>query len=187
MNYSLRTLLIVAAGFAVVCASMAYPTPIIGDLFYTFGLILIAYAVIAAIYCRGTRRAYWIGFIVLFAGYYSHSVWPGEIRGTFALIQGSGGMRFPAQGLVTSRLLSIAYEGLHPDSFRGSVFASPRSGRLTSQDEKAGKYIAFMTTGHTAIAMLLGIAGGFVAQTIAARTPQPVKRPLEKILSEMDM
>jgi hypothetical protein len=186
MNYSLRFLLIGMAGFAVVCASMVYPEPLVGDLFYTFGLLAIAFAAIAAIYFRGSRRAFWVGFLILFAGYYSHSVWPGEIRSTFALFQGSAGMNFPAQGLVTTRLLSGAYESLHPDNRSGQ----PTSGRINRYggspfpvtDNRAGKFIAFMTAGHTAIAFLLGIGGGLIAQRIAALAPPTAKRQLEKIL-----
>jgi hypothetical protein len=165
MNYSLRTLLIFTAVFAIVVACLVFPEPLVGDLFYTLGLLMIAIAMLAAIYFRGPIRAYWIGFLLLFAGYYAHTVWPSEIRSTWTMVQTMGGLNYPAQGPITTRLMSAAYEGLHgPFTPRQSVMA-PRTGGGTSGD--VGKYVAFMTVGHTVIALLLGLAGGAIAQRFA--------------------
>ena len=163
MNFSLRTLLLFTGAFAIVVACLVFPEPLVGDLFYTLGLLLIAFAVLAAIYFRGPIRAYWIGFILLFAGYFAHTVWPSEIRSTWTMVQTMGGMNYPAQGLITSRLMSAAYEGLH-----GPVTAQAvRPGRAALRGGDAGKYVAFMTVGHTVIALLLGLVGGAIAQRFA--------------------
>ncbi len=183
MNYSLRTLLLTAAGLSIVCASLVYATPLIGDLFYTFGLLMIAYGTIAAIYFQGKRRAYWVGFLILFAGYFCHSVWPSEIRSTWAYFQRNGSIGYTTQGLITTRLLAGAYEGLHPSSAPSSV--PMRGGRTVSGPQTAGQYIAFMTAGHTVIALFLGIGGGVVAQRFASRSLQSVRKPIENYLREI--
>lgn len=185
MNYSLRTLLLIAAGLSVFCASLVYATPIVGDLYYTFGLLMIAYATIAAIYFRGKRRAYWIGFLILFAVYYCHTVWPTEIRSAYSYFQRAGGMGFTGQGLVTSRLLAGAYEGLHPSDIPGRTSGGLRIN--PRPDETVGQYIAFTTAGHTAIALALGVGGGLLAQRFASQVLPTTKRPSEHFVSDMDI
>jgi hypothetical protein len=165
MNYSLRTLLIFTAVFAIVVACLVFPEPLVGDLFYTLGLLMIAIAVLAAIYFRGPIRAYWIGFVLLFAGYYAHTVWPSEIRSTWTMVQTMGGLNYPAQGLISSRLISAAYEGLHGPFTAQQGFRPGRAFFPAGGD--VGKYVAFMTVGHTVIALLLGLVGGAIAQRFA--------------------
>ena|SRR5438270_885176 len=186
MNYSLRTLLIVATGFAIVFASLAYPTAIVGDLFYTFALLVIAFGSIAALYFRGQRRAYWVGFLILFGGYFCHSVWPSEIRSTWLFLQRGGNLGYASQGIVTSRLLGIAYEGLHDPMGLRRTIRSPRMPSYPAPEETAGQYVAFMTTGHVAIGLMIGIAGGLVAQRLASQTLPLMKRPIEKILRDIE-
>jgi hypothetical protein len=163
MNFSLRTLLIITAGVAVICASLVYATPIVGDLFYTLGLLMMAFSTIAAIYRRGSQRAYWIGFVILFATYFCHTVWPSEIRGTWTVMQRGRPFGFPTQDLITTRLLSFLYQGLHGD-MPTSVAFGPRA---ASVDPAPAAFVAFVTVGHTAFALLLGLAGGAMARRFA--------------------
>jgi hypothetical protein len=78
VRFSLRTLLIFTAGVAVVFASLKYPAPIVGDLYYTIGLLTIALSALAAILIRGPNRAKWIGFVLLFAVYFATAYGPGN-------------------------------------------------------------------------------------------------------------
>ena len=180
----MRTLLLFATGFAIVLASMVYPSPLIGDLYYTIGLLTVAFAVIAAIYFRASRRAFWVGFLVLFAGYYCHTVWPGEVRGTWAMIMRQGGIGYMPQGVVTTRLLTYLYEALQPPMNAQRQMYPTRNQMMP--DELSGKYVSFMTVGHTVIAFLLGIGGGFLARWFALQAVPLMRRPIEKILSDMD-
>src|SRR6476620_941463 len=120
MNYSLRTLLILAAVISVLCACLVYPRPIVGDLFYTLGLLMAAYATIAAIYFRGPRRAFWLGFLILFAGYFCHTVWPSAVHNMWDYVQETSGIAFAPSGMITKRLLYHAYKLLNPMSAIGS-------------------------------------------------------------------
>src|SRR5262245_18163473 len=188
MNYSLRTLLIVATGIAFLLACLVYPMPILGDLFYTLGLLAIAFAVIAVTYIRGSQRAFWVGFLILFAGYFCHTVWPSEIRSTWSYLQRSGNIGYASQGVVTSRMLAFAFESLHPSALGGQPYNRryPGFAGPMSPEQTAGQFISFITIGHTTIGVLLGVVGGVAAQRIAIRTLPLVKRPLESVLREME-
>src|SRR5262245_36463387 len=113
MNFTTRQLLLFVAGAAVALASLAFTDPVVGDIFYTGALLLIAYAIIAAIYCRGTRRAYWIGFVILFAGYFCHTVWPSEIRTAYNSMRVGSSIGYGAQDIVTTRLFNYSFGALH--------------------------------------------------------------------------
>ncbi|MCI0335521.1 MAG: hypothetical protein L0228_20125 [Planctomycetes bacterium] len=170
MSFSLRTLLLFTAASAVVFTSLIYAMPIVGDLFYTLGLLTIALSTIAAIYRLGPSRAYWVGFLVLFAGYYFHTVWPSEIRTTWIAFSDDFGVRSP--GMLTTRGLSACFEGLHGAIMPGSLFNRSRS----RPSDLGEQYVAFMTVGHTALAMLLGICGGTLARRLALYPAAPIRR-----------
>lgn len=188
MNYSLRTLLIVAAVVSVLCACLVYPRPIVGDLFYTFGLLLAAYSVIAVIYFRGLRRAFWVGFLILFGGYFCHTVWPSAVHNTWAYFQDTSGMAVVHSGIITTRLLYSAYILLNPMSSTGAPIVNGPGGFASrvalGPGEVPGQFIAFMTVAQTTIAIVLGIVGGFIAQWVSLQT---FTRPIEKYLSERDI
>ena len=158
MRFSIRTLLLFTTAVAVTVASLTYANPIIGDLFYTLGLLTIAFSILAAVYRRGPQRAFWVGYLLLFAGYFCHTAWPIELRSQWMIM-----MEFdsPAPGIATARLLSWSFEVVHSVPRFGSSFSTPNS--------MGEQYLAFMTIGHIAIAMLLGIIGGVVASRIALR------------------
>jgi hypothetical protein len=189
MQYSTRTLLIVAAVVAVLLACLVYPEPFIGDLFYTAGLLVLGVGIIAAIYARGRQRAFLIGFLVLFGIYSSQSVWFNNSRLLLGInIYGQPGTsaRY-SQGLITTRLLSYAYEALSPDFFSGRPVASRRPSSSMSQQDIYLRYGSFMLIGHTVIGLALGVAGGWLAQRMVAPVPPTAGRPLEKILDDMDL
>jgi hypothetical protein len=185
MSYSMRTLLLVATAAAIVCACLVYPDPIMGDLIYTSGLLVIAFAAIAAIYSSGERRAFLIGFLILFGGYYYVGLSQYELRTAAAYMQQPGNMRFmvPSTGLLTSRFLAYAYDVLHSQS--DGLVSGLRSSRSLAPDKVIGGYIAFMMVGHAVFAFALGMIGGRVAQRLAARTTTLIGRPLEEVLKEL--
>jgi hypothetical protein len=152
----------------VVAGSLVEASPVVGDLFYTLGLLAIPFAVLAAIYFRGPNRAYWIGFVLLFAGYFIHSVWPSEVRSTWSMVQSIGAVDYPSQGLVTTRGLSYLFEGLH-GPITSPALGFGRGGVGLRGNAMFGQYVAFMTVGHTAIAFLVGLAGGAIARRLALR------------------
>lgn len=165
MNFSLRTLLIFMAAVAVVSASLVSAAPIVGDLFYTIGLLTIPFAAVAALYRRGPARAQCIGFLIVFASYFFHTLWPSEIRATWAVAQRAGEIDFPTQSPITTRMLSFLFQGLHGD------FPVMRLNYGDSSYDTAAKFVAFQTVGHFAIGIVLGIIGGALARRFASATP----------------
>jgi hypothetical protein len=185
MHYSMRTLLLAATAAAIVCACLVYPDPIMGDLVYTSGLLLIAFGAIAAIYSNGQRRAFLIGFLILFGGYYFVGLSQYEMRMAMAYMQQAGNMRYtvPSTGLLTSRFLAFAYESLHSPS--EGLVSGLRPSRSLAPDKLVGGYVAFMMVGHAVFAFALGIIGGRVAQRLWGRAMPLIGRPLEEVLKEL--
>ena len=165
MNFSLRTLLIITAVLSILLASLVYSNPFVGDVYYTLGLLAIGIAVISAIYNRGPNRAYWVGFVILFAGYFCQTVWPSEIRTTWLAF--SNDLGFRTSGLLSNRLLMMGFDVLHGAPPRGRIF-NPGT---ASGGSIAEKYFSFLMVGHTAIAVLLGMTGGEIARRLAIRLP----------------
>jgi hypothetical protein len=162
MNFSLRTLLIFMAAVAVVSASLVSAAPIIGDLFYTLGLLTVPFVAIAALYQRGPQRAQCIGFLIVFASYFFHTVWPTEIRATWAVAQRTGELDYPSQRPITTRMLSFLFLGLHGEMPRDVDYGGPGY-------DIAMKFIAFQTVGHFAIGTALAFIGGALARRFASR------------------
>jgi hypothetical protein len=163
MNFSLRTLLIFMAAVAVVSASLVSAAPIIGDLFYTIGILTIPFAAVAAMYQRGPQRARCIGFLIVFTSYFFHTLWPSEIRATWAVAQRAGEIDFPTQSPITTRILSFLFQGLHGD------FPGVRMSYGDSAYEIAAKFVSFQTVGHITIGTLLAFVGGALARRFASR------------------
>src|SRR4051794_22955970 len=108
MKQSSRTWLLVAMGVATAC--LVFADPILAELYYTFGMLLFAFGILIAIYARGQRRAFWIGFVILFGIYLSQTT--SSVLQYVQFSQFTSG-RNPPMGLITSRLLGIIYEGFH--------------------------------------------------------------------------
>jgi hypothetical protein len=160
MNFSLRTLLIFMALMAVVAASLSYPTSLVGDCYYTLGLTTIAMSMVAAFVLQGSKRAYWMGFVIAFVVYFGSSVSPMGLRNPPAGL----GRMMPADSsgreLITTRMVSYLFDVMHPSPGPGS------QGRAMHVEE----YASFLTVGHTAIALLFGVCGGAIARRIYSRT-----------------
>jgi hypothetical protein len=176
--------MLVAAGVALLC--LAFPVPIIGDLFYTAGFLLLAYGVMAAIYSSGQRRAFWVGFVILFGGYCSYSIWPGEMRMTWAFSQQGSGMQGLPPRLITSAFLSYAFEAIHLAVFTARGQFTPSLSNTPMAGAMIGQYISFLVIGHSLIALGLGVVGGRVAQRLALQAGATNYRSLEEILQEVD-
>ena len=190
MSYSLRTMLIVAGVVAIVLACLVYPDPIVGELFFTAGFLLVTFGAVAAIYSRGHRRAFLIGFLILFGSYCWYSLWSTTARTISGLMQpgmamGSGIRYFPP-GIITTRLLYYAYEGLNPDVLSGRQPLSGRSSSPRTGEQIYGRLTGFMTVGHTIIGLALGVLGGLVAQRLAWQPVPATARSIDEIRREMD-
>jgi hypothetical protein len=143
----------------IVFASLKHPLPIVGDLFYTIGVMTILVGTLAAILVHGRNKAYWIGFVVLFAGYFCHTVWPSPLRSASSILWKMGSDDSESRELITEAAISYLFDVMHPSPGKGS------QGRAMRPED----YSSFLAVGHTAIALLLGICGGTIAQRLACQ------------------
>lgn len=176
MNYSPRTWILVGIGVAVAC--MLAPHPVLAEIYCTAGLLVFAFGILVAIYSQGARRAFWVGFSILFGIYYSQTSSSVLQLLQFAPFGGRSSM-MGAMGLITNHLLLWLYQGLHPTAF----FNGSRNGMPPDQ---FGSFAAFLTMGHTLFAIGLGYAGGRFAQRLAAMNEARSFRSIEEILQDVD-
>jgi hypothetical protein len=191
MSYSLRTMLIAAAVVAIVLTCLIYPDPIVDELYFTAGFLLFAFGTIAAIYSHGNRRAFLIGFLILFGSYCWYSLWSTTGRTVSGAVQpGMGvgmGTRYLPPGPITTRLLYFAYEGLNPDIFSGRQPITGRPSAPRTGEQIYGRFIGFMTIGHTLFGLALGVGGGLIARRLA-RQPVPTSaHSIDEIMPAMDV
>jgi hypothetical protein len=127
-----------------------------------------------------------VGFVILFAGYFCHTVWPAEIRGTFNSLRMSSQIGYGAQDLVSTRLLSYAFQGLHGSVMTRAGSMGPGMGaRVTHNATTMLQYSTFMTVGQTSIALLLGMLGGTIARRFAQQTINRLKRTIEGVSEDI--
>jgi hypothetical protein len=150
------------AAVAVVSASLVSAAPVIGDLFYTPGLLTIPFAAIATLYQHSPQRAQCIGFLIVLTSYFFHTVWPTEIRATWAVAQRTGDLDCPSQSPITTRILTFLFLGLHGEMGNDVDYGNPGY-------DTATKFIGFLTVGHFAIEVVPGLIGGALTRRFASR------------------
>lgn len=160
-------------------ACLVFADPILADLYYTFGLLLFAFGILIAIYARGQRRAFWIGFAILFGIYLSQTT---PLTLQFLQLAQFGGGRNASTGLITTRVLGLVFQGLHPEAFSGQGQPPPNN----MMAKMFGDYVPFLTMGHTLIGIGLGVVGGRFAQYLLATAGQVKVRSIEDFLLEVD-
>ena len=126
MNFSVRAGLLVMSGVAACFASFRYANEVAAACCYSLSFLTLMCATVAAIYCRGLPRSFWVGFVLFGWGYlfmaYGHTnaaYNPNLLTSTFInsaheVLQHEGGRRFPRQNInmspVESRMMSIAWQ-----------------------------------------------------------------------------
>lgn len=176
-RFSLVGLLAAVTFAAVACGALVNPNE-----WWTIGVTsatvtLLAYAVLAAIYAAGVRRAFWVGAAVIGWGY-------------FGLLPLSLGLNFEGYGeapLVTNKLLKMLGESRLDESSQvisatgfnsnaglsGDIVTFARSGNLYTRLLVGGGAASgntrphFYTIGHCLWSLLLAALGGLVALRLA--------------------
>jgi hypothetical protein len=179
-RFSLVGLLAAVTFAAVACGALVNPNE-----WWTIGVMsasatLLAYAVLAAIYGAGARRAFWVGAAVIGWGY-------------FGLVPFSLGFNFEGYGeapLVTNKLLRMLGESRFDESSQtlsgtgvnsnaglsGDIVTFTRSGKLykrllaiSGPASAAGgdAWSHFYTIGHGLWSLLLAALGGLLALRLA--------------------
>jgi hypothetical protein len=166
---SLRQLLIVVAIVALAIVSLKYASPFWQGLIGLAAMLAVSAAIIAAIFERGPRQSFAIGFVIVILGY--------------ALLF-IAGLRLQ---LPTSLLLSHLYLAISRSEWRNTTTgqieseesairlqATPKIGvgglsfpAVESRSYPLPEY--YYPTGHYWWTLILGYVGGFLAQLIYVR------------------
>jgi len=138
----LRTLLIVIAGIGPMCLGLRSPTSWWSWLFFLTALVTLLTSVLIIIYRNGQSRAFAVGYLVF--------------GGTFLalLLLTNRGQLAATQGInLISAMAITLYDLIHS----------------TSDHHHLGSHlIAFMEIIHSIFTLILGVAGGYIAQALAA-------------------
>lgn len=176
-RFSLVGLLTAVTFAAVACGALVNPNK-----WWTIGVTsaavtLLAYAVLAAIYRQGARRAFWMGAAVIGWGYF----------GLLPLALGINFLNYGESPLATNQLLRMLAElrldensqtifgtGVNSNAgLSGDIFFTTNSGYLgrrlllTSGAANGDAWPHFYTIGHCLWSLLLAALGGLVALRLA--------------------
>jgi hypothetical protein len=114
---SIRTMLVIVAFIALACVALVRANSVWASVMFSSALATLLFAVLAVIFRRGTKQAFWIGFALFGWGYLWMAHWPGDSP------EGFTGMGFPIVGrmqqdsddtLATTKLLVFAYQNWLP-------------------------------------------------------------------------
>lgn len=172
MRFSLLQLLAVLTVCALAAAGLARPTELAESLFFTFTLLAILAAAIAAAVLTGPARAYWLGFFMASASYLALV----HVPDADEEVPRHNGPEF------TTQLLRVLYNKIHAATFE-TIFTPDADwpditdeGRLSLRIVGGQRIISdgtsrsFMRIGHSAWALLLGGIAGHFARGLYVRS-----------------
>ena len=138
---SIAALLAGIALFGVAFTALIHPSPLWGNAFYSLTLGTLTIAVLAAIYGRGRRRAFWVGFSTCGWAY-------------FLAIFGPEPISHAEPNLVTTAILDILYPYTIPRVVPGSAQAPAPTPSIASAKRLA------RTSAGGGMVVLAGAFGG---------------------------
>jgi hypothetical protein len=178
---------LIVTSVAVLCGSLLFPNEWIGSAYYTALWATMLWALVAAIQRQGVKRAYWIGFLVGSGGYTWLTLPFGlSLASSLATLQV---LNNPIQEprLITTDTLVLLYQtySIRESDPRISQMIprlQTRAGFTTSglnAQRSVLRYIdpycaAFVTIGHSAIAILCGLAAGGISSRLYRSRIAPV-------------
>ncbi len=182
IRFTLRQLLGLVVYVAIACAGLLHPTANMASAVFTLTATLLFVGVLAAVGRKGSARAFWIGFAVAGWGYLWMAHWADEE----SYYQITSPWKLQTSGpLLTTKLLRLAHEALHPAPAGGSTgggffsvpaeLLDPLSGQVnlplaqfSVQPPAPANYEAtlnaFMRIGHSLWALLFAYLGGLLTR-----------------------
>ena len=152
LRVSIAALLGGIALFGVAFTALIHPSPLWGNTFYSLTLGTLTIAVLAAIYGRGRRRAFWVGFSTCGWAY-------------FLAIFGPEPISHAEPNLVTTAILEILYPYTIPRAVPGSAQAQAPAPLIASARRVA------KTHGDGGTVILTGAFGGGGKAPVVPPTP----------------
>ena len=113
-QFSLRALLGATVFVAVACSTLLYASDTIASVVFTVTAVVLLAAVLAALFRRGTSRAFWVGFAIFGWGYLWLAHWPEPGWAGLPATSRPGWHLQEHEGLATTNLLSFTYHALLP-------------------------------------------------------------------------
>jgi len=155
------------------------PSVYLASLIFTATLVVLLVAVLGAVGRTGTARVFWIGFAIAGSGYLWMAHWADEDA-----YMVSTNWRLQTTGpLVTTKLLGLAHEALHPppsgyppvtgtfalplEPLAAPAFgqmAIPRPGSAAAAAAYEAKVNAFLRIGHSLWTLFFAYLGGQLAR-----------------------
>jgi hypothetical protein len=173
IRVSIAALLTGIALFGVTLTALIYPSPLAGNAFFTLTVGTLMTGLLGAVYSRGRKRAFWIGFSTFGWAYFLANYGPEPISNV-------------ASNLVTEGILEILYPYTIPHAESGDASVVPPAllpqpvppmlpgdppsswETWTTSDRTTGSYYSsprmFNRIGHSLFCLLFASIGGILAR-----------------------
>ena len=148
MQYRLRTLLIGMVWVGQICLALRSPTELRAWAAFALTLTALMTCILATAYCRGSARAFAVGFLVFGGSFLA-----------LLLLTNSGRLSGDTMGNVLSRPSVLLYRQIH------------------GQWSVATHFTAFLEIAHSAMAILWGTAGGIAGQLFYSAAQRIEQQP----------
>lgn len=173
-RFSIRSLLVLIAASGLIAVSLARASIYWASLCFSLALLILAISCIAAIFRRGAKRAYWIGFLFLGVGY-------------MMLMYSPVLDRLIGHRLITTKMLGYLESSLRQteDELSGAFRTTSVSSAIDPLPEAMITYPSedsprlpqwgyFQEAGHSAFAILLACLGGAAARYFFLTSHEPL-------------
>jgi hypothetical protein len=145
------------------------PSELVSSAAFSVVFVIVAASVVAAILCKGIAAAVWRGFAVFGASYFTLAVLVGDVWSA-ANSQLGMAAQPPRPAFVTSYLLAWAYDEMgQPPIWTSGGTRVPavkllriERSPLLSNALDISDFEAFLTTGHCAFTLVIGVLGAVV-------------------------
>jgi hypothetical protein len=117
---SIAGLLVAVALLGLAIAALIYPSPLVANAFFSMTLATLTIAVLAAVYHRGAKRAFWVGFSTCGWAY-------------FLAVFGPEPLSHVGPGLVTTTILNIVYPYTVPSAVAAAALDPIESSTPSAQ------------------------------------------------------
>jgi hypothetical protein len=180
-RFSIRAIMGVIVVLGLAFTALHFPTPLWANVWFSLALASVTLAIPAAIYSRGERRAFWVGFATCGWVYFVVSMAPGFQSETGFQLVTTTILDLAAPYIVQQEYLLRAYIG----SFNPpSAPTPPTAWQLWNLPDFSGSRVwrmsyvtvqsprLYFRVGHGVFSVITGLLGGEVTRFLAATHSQ---------------
>jgi uncharacterized membrane protein YeaQ/YmgE (transglycosylase-associated protein family) len=165
MRFSLKTLLAASSLVVLGCVGVFYASRVMAAWFFTAALLVLLFALVAALVRKSAARAYWIGFTVFGIPYFLISIY-GDVR---PILNRDGQIiAWEEPLLLTSQFLLWADNWARQRQPERASSIRPGSAYVTLQTILLSRGWSGHThlIGHSFFTMLFGLIGGTIGRLL---------------------